>query len=78
MIVEPIQETQAVFDGSQDWVDVTWPDDFAQCSFSIGVSTTDGSIVKVQVTADNPGSSRIEPDARFIGVVNVIRTLQLP
>ncbi len=69
-----VQSARAIFDGTQDSVDLTWGADFAASTFSLGVSTPGTGVVEAAVTIDNPGSTRIEPTARFTGTVDVIRT----
>lgn len=76
---DTIQSARLEFDGTQDYIDVEWPADFDARTFALGVGVADGSVeIDADVTVDDPGSSRIEPSARFVGVVNVIRSKVLP
>lgn len=69
-----VQSAVAVFDGSQDFVDIPWSDVISSRAFSLGVKTPGTGIVKVAITVDSDSTTRIEPTARFTGEVDVIRS----
>lgn len=73
MAVE-VQSARAIFDGSQDFVDIPWPDVITSRAFSLGLQQDNGPLIEVEITVDSDSTTRIEPTARFSGEVNVIRS----
>jgi hypothetical protein len=66
----------AVFNGSQDYVDVTWPWAFSDATYQIGftTTTTDGTspIVYIPISSVTPLGVRVATSARFSGQVDLI------
>lgn len=79
------QEKTATFDGTQDYVDLTWDATYSSFKLYFGLETTDGSAPGIRLTnPSNPSlpptgaSVRVEPTARFSGRVNVVNLEALP
>ncbi len=80
-----IQSQTASFTGSEDYVDLTWDDQYDNFKLFFGVSTTDDSAPAVRMT--NPSNTalppantgvRVEPTAPFTGEVYVVCLEVLP
>lgn len=67
------------FDGSQDYIDITWAEVYAERRYMRSVSVANGDpIVDVNFTIDDGTTLRVEPTARFVGFVDVVNIEVLP
>ena len=74
-----IQSKTATFTGVEDYVDLTWDDNYDNFKLFFGLTTTDDSAPGIRMT--NPSNTslppdntsvRVEPTAPFAGSVDVV------